>query len=93
MSEQFPRQVWKLTPGYQPKEITIIAVCRSYMYDGYRIEGTTALISKHDVWPTRAEAIAAGHARLDEQLAALDKKRANIDKRRAALTKAALADI
>lgn len=90
MSEQFPRQAWKLTPGYQPKEITITGLSR---YTGnLMVEGATDIMQS-EIWPTRSETIAAGHARLDEQLAALEKKKANIDKRRAALTKAALADI
>lgn len=89
MEEQFPRKVWKLTPGYQPKEITIVAENRSWMFDGYNVDGARAVIRKEDCWPTKEEAIAAGHARLDEQQAKLDERRARIDKRRAALEKAA----
>ena len=89
MSEQFPRKVWKLTPGYQPKEITIVAEYRSWMFDGYKVDGTTTAIRKEDCWPTKEEAIAAGYARLDEQQAKLNKQRDRIDKRRAALEKAA----
>lgn len=91
MSEELPRKAWKLRPSFRPQEITIVLACKAWMFDGYETESGQR-ISCHDVWPTKAEAIAAGHARLDEQLAALDKKRANIDKRRAALAKAALAD-
>ena len=89
MEEQFPRKVWKLTPGYQPKEITIVAEYRSWMFDGYNVEETMAVIRKEDCWTTKEEAIAAGYARLDEQQEKLNKQRARIDKRRAALEKAA----
>lgn len=89
MSEQFPRKVWKLTPGYQPKEITIVAEYRSWMFDGYEVDGATTAISKEDCWPTKEEAIAAGYARLDGQEAKLNKQRERIEKRRETLRAAA----
>lgn len=90
MNKNFPIQMWRLTPGFQPKEVTLVGEHKSYLFDGYRSETVGQYFSIHEVWPTKAEAISAGHVRLDKQIKDLEKKKVNIDKRRAALTKAAL---
>ncbi|MFT0533974.1 hypothetical protein ACMHYJ_14270 [Castellaniella hirudinis] len=88
MDEQFPRQTWRLLPSYRLKEVTLVAVTNDYYGTHYKTAEAT-YISAADVWPTREEAIAAGHRCLDEQQKALEKRADVINKRRAELDKAA----
>lgn len=88
-TETFPRTVWRLTPGYQPREVTVIGKHKPYSQDIYTTKLGSTILCK-DTWPTKEDAIAAGHARLDQQLLDMEKKQATISKRRTALNRATL---
>lgn len=85
----YPRQAWVLQPSFRPKEVTLVRRAFAYSPTDY---GDTADTGKdyapEDMFPTKADAIAEGKKRLDEQQAKLDKMQANLDKRRATLKKA-----
>ena len=90
----FPYSAWKLSPSFKPTEVVIESA-----YEGnWGKKEVTHLISDSgryypvgDIYATRADAIAGGRKRLEEQEADIAKKVANITKKRAALDKAAAA--
>lgn len=85
----YPRQAWVLQPSFRPKEITLVRKYSSYSSTDYGDESDTGKVyPPNAMFDTKADAIEAGHMRLNKQIATLDKQRIAIDKRAAALKKA-----
>ncbi|KAF1019658.1 MAG: hypothetical protein GAK30_02974 [Paracidovorax wautersii] len=88
MPETFPAQAWVLTPGFQPKEVTLTEASSGWRSKGCRTE-TKWMILLADLYATKGDAIAGGRERLIEQQARIDAMQAKLEKRKATLEKAA----
>lgn len=85
MSRTYPFTAWVLMPRYKPVEVEFVS--SSWNPEWSRTE-TGKRVHCKDHWHTRAEAIAVGRQRLDEQEAKLHKSLEKLAKGRAALDKA-----
>jgi len=83
----YPYKAWALTPSFKPVEIELVSnygmhhdeTAKGKIYNAY-----------HELYPTKAAAIAAGRKKIDEQQAETAKRLERINKRIAALDKAEL---
>ena len=81
---KFPVPAWKLMPSFKPAKVIVTG-------EKYRNGFPTNKnywLSAEDLFHTKAEAVAAGKARLDEQQALVDKLQAAVTKKRAELAEA-----
>lgn len=85
----YPYKAWVLQPSFKPVEVELVGRYASYSIDYGDQTASGKSYPLKELFPTKAEAIAEGHRRLDKQAEDLDKKLINITKRRAALNKAA----
>ena len=80
MTRTYPYTAWALPPSFKPKQVTFV---RNYWNSDVADSGT--LYARHNIFPTKADAIAAGRQSLERQRIDLDKKLANLAKKHAAL--------
>ena len=81
MTRTYPYTAWVLPPrSFQPKLTTLV---RYYWASDMADSGTP--YAHHKIFPTKADAIAAGRKSLERQRIDLDKKLANLAKKHAAL--------
>lgn len=93
MSERtYPYKAWVLTPSFTPVEVELVGPYSTYYAALYGHLDVTvknkAYSTEHDLYPTKAAAIAAGRKRIDKQRADIAKRIEQINKRAAALDKA-----
>lgn len=84
--KDFPFTAYTLTAGMNVKQVEVIG---EHWWSGYADSRAGLTYKWSDLHPTPQEAIAAGHAKLDEQRAKLQKQQANLEKRAANLEKSA----
>lgn len=89
MSKQYPYTGWILMPSYKPKQETFVREANFFNRDLYGVTEAGKYVSSGEIYASKADAIAAGHAKLDEQREKLKKMQERIDKRQAALANAA----
>lgn len=93
MSERtYPYKAWALMPSLTPVEVELVGPYSTYYPELYGHLDVTvknkAYSTEHDLYPSKAEAIAAGRKKIDEQQADIAKRLERINKRIAALDKA-----
>ncbi len=93
MSERtYPYKAWVLLPSFTPVEVELVGPYSTYYPARYGHLDVTvknkAYSTEHDLYPTKAAAIAAGRKKIDEQQADIAKRLERINKRIAALDKA-----
>ena len=91
MSERtYPYKAWALMPSFKPVEVELVKSYGRWSCDADwdRASNGKAYNAEHDLYHSKAEAIAAGRKKLDEQRADIAKRLERINKRAAALDKA-----
>ena len=87
MASKYPYNAFIVTAAISIKEVTLVSPYSSYRSSWEKSEhGPT--YNKKDLYPTRADAIAAAKAKLIDQEARLAKSQLNLAQRRANLAKA-----
>lgn len=90
MSEKlYPYTGWVLMPSYKPKEETFVKGTPASWRGAYDTTDSDKSYCLDSIYSSKEAAIAAGHAKLDEQREKLKRMQERIDKRQAALDKAA----
>ena len=84
----YPREVWVLTPSFNPKQVTVVEAYGSSNYDYGDVTATGKLYYCETMFPTKELAVAAGWGAVAVIQAGLDKRAASLLKKRAALTQA-----
>lgn len=87
--KQYPYTGWVLMPSYKPKQETFVREANFFNRDLYGVTEAGKYVSSGEIYASKADAIAAGRARLDEQHEKLKKMQERVNKRHAALDKAA----
>lgn len=84
----YPYIAWTLQPSFKPVQVEIVQMVSFWMSEFDDCSRNGKCHHLKDLFPTKADAIAAGRERLAAQQAKLDKMQIRLDKRRAALDKA-----
>ncbi len=87
MKKQLPFKAWVLLPSFRPVEVELVEVAGWPTEDWYRTAKGKAY-HHGELFGSLADAVGAGHRRLDKLRADIDKKLETLSKRRAALDKA-----